>query len=58
MGLGKFWPDLEIAEAFVMGLEISFSGDFVSRRFDFLSLGLEFGNQRKVSNLTIYTPVL
>ena len=28
MGLGKFWPDLEISEAFVIGLEVSFSGDF------------------------------
>ena len=28
MGLGKVWPDLEISEAFLMGLEISFSGDF------------------------------
>ena len=28
--VGNFWPDLEISEAFVMGLEVSFSGDFVS----------------------------
>lgn len=28
MGLGKFWPDLEISEAFFMGLEVSFLSDF------------------------------
>lgn len=28
MGLGKFWPDLEISEAFLMGLEVSRSSDF------------------------------
>ena len=28
--VGKFWPDLEISEAFVMGLEVSFSVDFAS----------------------------
>ena len=28
MGLGKFWPDLEISEAFLTGLEVSFSSDF------------------------------
>ena len=27
----KVWPDLEISEAFVIGLEASFSGDFTSR---------------------------
>ena len=28
MGLRKFWPDLKILEAFVIGLEVWFSGDF------------------------------
>ena len=28
--LGKFWPDLEISEAYLMDLVVSFSGDFVS----------------------------
>lgn len=28
--LGKFWPDLEISEAYLMGLVVSSSGDFVS----------------------------
>ena len=28
MGLGKFWPDLEISGVCLMGLEISFLGDF------------------------------
>ena len=28
MGLGKFWPDLEISEALLMGFEVSFSSDF------------------------------
>ena len=37
--LGKFWPGLEILEAFLMGLEVSFSGDFcVSDLSSFLSV--------------------
>ena len=28
MGLGKFWPDLEISEALLMAFEDSFSSDF------------------------------
>ena len=28
VGLGKFWPDLEISEALLMGLEVSFWSDF------------------------------
>ena len=31
VGLGKFWPDLDILEAFEMGIEVLFLGDFVSR---------------------------
>ena len=31
MGLGKFWPDLEVWKAFLIGLEVSFSCDFASR---------------------------
>ena len=41
MGLGKVWSDLQISEAFLVGLEISFSGDFASRRREFfLQTGL------------------
>ena len=35
MGLAKFWPDLEILQAFLMGLEVSFLGDFSSRSLEF-----------------------
>ena len=58
MGLGKFWPNLEISEPFVIGLEVSFSDDFASRSLDsFLSLGLEFRNRGlSFSNLPLYTP--
>ena len=28
VGLRKFWPDVEILEAFLMGLKVSFSSDF------------------------------
>ena len=30
MALAKFWPDLEVWKAFLIGLEVSFSGDFAS----------------------------
>ena len=33
--LRNFWPDLEILEAFLMGLEVSFVGDFSSRSLEF-----------------------
>ena len=44
MALGKFWPDLEVWKAFLMGLEVSFSGDFASRGLavEFLNRGLAF----------------
>ena len=29
--LGKFWPDLNILEAFEMSIKVSFLGDFASR---------------------------
>ena len=46
----KFWSDLEISGAFVMGLEVSFSGDFAC-------WSLEVGNPGlAVSNLPFYTP--
>ena len=32
MVLRKFWPDLEILEAFVIGLEVLFSVDFVCQQ--------------------------
>ena len=28
MGLGKVWPDLEILEVFLMGVEVSFLDNF------------------------------
>ena len=30
LGLGKFWPDLEVLKRF-LGLQVSFSGEFASR---------------------------
>ena len=30
MGLGKFWPDLEIVKAFVIGFKVLFLGDVLS----------------------------
>ena len=48
--VGNFWSDLEISEAFVMGFEVSFSGDFAS-------WSLEVGNPGlPISNLPFYTP--
>ena len=47
VGLGKFCPDLEISETFVIGLEVSFSGD--------LHLGVS-NFETRVSNLPFYTP--
>ena len=35
VGLRKFWPDLENSQASVLGLEVSFSGDFASRSLEF-----------------------
>ena len=31
VGLGKFWPDLDILEAFEMGIKVLLLGDFASR---------------------------
>ena len=31
LGLGKFWPNLKISEAFLMGLEVWFAGGFCIR---------------------------
>ena len=36
LGLGKFWPGLKVSEAFVIGLKVLFSGDFVSWGLEFL----------------------
>ena len=33
-GFGKFSPNLEILEAFVMDIKVSFLNDFASRSFD------------------------
>ena len=45
VGLGKFWPNLQILEVFVMGFEVLFSGDFVSWSLNFFKkLSLEFWN--------------
>ena len=35
MGLGKFFPDLQISEVLVIGFEVLFSGDFVSWSLNF-----------------------
>ena len=43
VGLGKFWPDLQILKVFVMGFEVLFSGDFVSWSLNFFKkLSFEF----------------
>lgn len=34
----KFWPDLRISEVFVIGLEVSFSGNFASWRLKFFEV--------------------
>ena len=39
MGLGKVWPDLEISEAFLMGLEVSFLHIFFFFAKGFWGLG-------------------
>lgn len=31
LGLGKFWPNLKISEAFFMGLKVWFAGGFCVR---------------------------
>ena len=51
MGLGKYWPNLNISEVIVMGLEVSFLGDFVPQR---LNVSLEL-QSHKVSNLPFHT---
>ena len=61
LGLGKFWPGLKVSEAFVIGLKVSFSGDFVSwglKFFEPLSKIFEtrISRSQKVSNLPFYTP--
>ena len=59
MGLGKFWPDLEISEVFVTGLKVSFASDFASWSLEFKSWTqiLKLGSRSlKVSNLPFYTP--
>ena len=40
MGLGKLWPDLEISEAFVIALKVSFLGDFASWSLDFAQVSV------------------
>jgi len=35
VGLGKFWPHLEIMKAFVIDFKVLFSGDFSSRSLEF-----------------------
>ena len=49
VGLGKFWPDLQISEVFVIGFEVLFSGDFVSWSLNFFKkLSLEFWNPNSI----------
>ena len=64
VGLGKFWQDLEISEAFLISLEVSFLHGcihfFESRNFLPKSLGLGFltriSASRRVSDFTIRYP--
>ena len=35
VGLGKFWPDLEIMKVFVIGFKVLFLGDFSSHSLEF-----------------------
>ena len=65
VGLGKFWQDLEISEAFLISLEVSFLHGlfftfFESRNFLPKSLGLGFltriSASRRVSDFTIRHP--
>ena len=65
VGLGKFWQDLEISEAFLISLEVSFLHGcihfFESRNFLPKSLGLGFltriSASRRVSDFTIRHPL-
>lgn len=45
MGHGKFWPDLEVWKAFLIGLEVPFSGSRLGVSNYFLSLAVEFLNR-------------
>lgn len=55
IGRGKFWPDLEVWKAFLIGLEVPLSGSRLGVSNYFLSLAVEFLNRvwhsRAVSNL-------
>ena len=46
VGLGKFWQDLEISEAFLISLEVSF---FHGLLLPFWSLGLGFLTRNSAS---------
>ena len=64
VGLGKFWQDLEISEAFLISLEVSFLHGlfllFLSLETFYQSLGLGFltriSASRRVSDFTIRHP--
>ena len=64
VGLGKFWQDLEISEAFLISLEVSFLHGlfllFSSLETFYQSLGLGFltriSASRRVSDFTIRHP--
>ena len=65
MGIGKCWQDLEISEAFLISLEVSFLHGlflpfFESRNFLPKGLGLGFltriSASRRVSDFTIHHP--
>jgi len=38
LNVGVNWPDLKISKVFVMGLEVSFSGNFASWRLKFFEV--------------------
>ena len=50
----KFWSDLEISEAFVMGLEVSFSGDFASWSLEVGNPGLAVSQSRSLEFTILY----
>ena len=63
VGPRNFWPVLEISEAFVIGLEVSFSDTFASwtlKVFKVWVSNFETGDSqsRKVLNLPFYTPFI
>lgn len=55
--LGKFWPDLEISEAYLMGLVVSSSGDFVSWNLKEKKQGLTAAKSQIYHSITLHLRV-